>query len=340
MSRTSRDEIRDGYIWNGYDYSLQVWVVNGVVRDCRHPQEMKKEGCCNANRLAGLRISDIPGAEKRDERKEDKPQWGPLCRVVGQLNLSAFMYMGKVHAAERRIFLYKHILTRCDLNLDSEGQAYRYDSGAYTAIDLDEALAHAFGSHDFQLNRYQRNIDIVELSRLSSYAGRVELFFVVLDGEIPLSSLVSACESGNADQINRWSDRGQVLVYDYPRNIPGRGDTPAQVLRFEEAYLIKPDLKSFILDQRKTADGTLVHRLEKKSLPVFLKPGDEAVYLSKSVDIDFAVEILSQQRKPAIRFLIESKQASIVRDPRFEGIKEGEIDLVLIPNGVIVSEID
>lgn len=151
MTQSSRDEIKDGLVWNGYDYSLQVWVVDGIVRDCGHPKEMKKEGCCNANRLAGRRIAEIPGAEKRDERIEEEPTWGPLCRVVGQLNLSAFMYMGLVQVGEERIFLYKHILTRCYLSLDSGGQAYRYDSGAYIPIDLDEALAHAFGSHDFYI---------------------------------------------------------------------------------------------------------------------------------------------------------------------------------------------
>ncbi|NKE70179.1 hypothetical protein [Candidatus Manganitrophus noduliformans] len=148
MTRSSRDEIKDGHVWNGYDYSLQVWVVNGVVRDCSHPDEMKKGDCCSAKRLAGQRITEIPGAEKRDERIEEEPMWGPLCRVVGQLNLSAFMYMGRVQAGEKRIFLYKHILTRRYLNLDSGGKAYRYDSGAYIQIDLDEALARAFGSHD------------------------------------------------------------------------------------------------------------------------------------------------------------------------------------------------
>ncbi|TAJ99893.1 MAG: hypothetical protein EPO39_16265 [Candidatus Manganitrophaceae bacterium] len=344
MTRTNRDEIKEGYVWNGYDYSLQVWIVNGVVRDCSHPQQMKKEGCCNANRLAGQRISDIPGAEKRDERKEDKPQWGPLCRVVGLLNLSAFMYMGEVQAAERRIFLYKHILTRCYLNLDSGGQGYRYDSGAYIPIDLNEALAHAFGPHGFQLeqDRYQKNIDIVELSQISPYAGVVKLFFVVLDTEISLSSLAAACESGNTDQIKRWSDRGQVLVYDDPNKIPGLSDTriETQVLRFEEAYLIKPDLKCLILDQYKTANGILVHRIAKRSLSVFLTPEDEALCISKGVDVDLTVESLSRQRRPAIEFLIESGQARIIRNPHLEENKEEEIDLILLPNGAIVSEIN
>lgn len=65
MTRSSRDEVREGYVWNGYDYSLQVWVIEGIIRNCCHPVKMKKEGCCNGNRLAGRRISSVPGAEKR-----------------------------------------------------------------------------------------------------------------------------------------------------------------------------------------------------------------------------------------------------------------------------------
>lgn len=337
MTRSSGDEIKGGYVWNGYDYSLQVWVVNGAVRDCSHPEEMKKESCCNANRLAGQRITDIPGAEKRNERANEEPMWGPLCRVVGQMNLSAFMYMGRVRTGEKSIFFYKHILTQRYLNLDREGQAYRYDSGAYTTIDLDEALAHAFGSHEFQRDRYQRDIDVVELSVIYRDAGRVALFFVVLDAGLPLSFLALVCESCNTDQIKQWSDLAQVLVFHDPKKIPGLSGTPAEVLRFEEAYLVKPDLRRIIWNQHKTANGILVHRIEKKSLPVFLKPADEALCISPSVDIDLAVGILSSRREPAIEFLIGSGQARIVQDFHLEE-EEEEVDLVLIPNGAIVAE--
>lgn len=344
MTRTNRDEIKEGYVWNGYDYSLQVWVVNGIVRNCGHPVQMRKKGCCNMNRLVGRRITEIPGAEKRDGRREEAPQWGPLCRVIGKMNLSAFMYMRSVQVAERRIFLYKHILTRCYLNLDSAGQAYRYDSGAYTPIDLDEGLSHAFGSHDFHVDqdRYTMDIDVVDLSILYRYTGPVKLFFVILDAQIPLSSLASTCESGNVDQLKQWSDRGEVLIYEDPDKIPGLSDTriEAEALRFDAAYLIKPDLKCLILDQYKTANGNLVHRIQKKSLPVFLKPREEALCISKGVDIDLAVEILFNRRAPAIEFLIESKEARIVRDFRFEEDNEEKIDLVLIPNGAIVAEIN
>jgi hypothetical protein len=48
---------------NGYDYSLQVWVENGVVQRCGHPTSM--HNCCNAAKYAGQRIDSIPGHDVR-----------------------------------------------------------------------------------------------------------------------------------------------------------------------------------------------------------------------------------------------------------------------------------
>ena len=65
MTQFGRVEIREGHVWNGFDYSLQVWVVDGIFQDCGHPEGMKKENCCNGQRLAGRRITRVAGAEKR-----------------------------------------------------------------------------------------------------------------------------------------------------------------------------------------------------------------------------------------------------------------------------------
>ena len=66
MTRLSGDELRDGYVWNGFDYALQVWVVDGVTQRCGHPVAMRRVGpCCPAFRLAGRRIETIPGAQRR-----------------------------------------------------------------------------------------------------------------------------------------------------------------------------------------------------------------------------------------------------------------------------------
>ena len=41
MTRLSGDEIRFGRVWNGFDYELQVWVVNGIIQRCGHPDTMR-----------------------------------------------------------------------------------------------------------------------------------------------------------------------------------------------------------------------------------------------------------------------------------------------------------
>jgi len=66
MTRISGDEIRHGRVWNGFDYELQVWVVDGIIQNCGHPVVMRHQDrpCCNAYRLAGQKILDIPNAQR------------------------------------------------------------------------------------------------------------------------------------------------------------------------------------------------------------------------------------------------------------------------------------
>jgi len=68
MTRLSGDEIRHGRVWNGFDYELQVWVANGIIQCCGHSDTMPspKKFCCNAYRLAGQNILDVPNAQRRD----------------------------------------------------------------------------------------------------------------------------------------------------------------------------------------------------------------------------------------------------------------------------------
>ena len=66
MTSLSGDKLRDDYVWNGFDYALQVWVIDGVAQSCGHPVAMARGGaCCPALRLAGRRIETIPGAQRR-----------------------------------------------------------------------------------------------------------------------------------------------------------------------------------------------------------------------------------------------------------------------------------
>jgi hypothetical protein len=56
MSRESSDEVRDGRVYTGFDYALQVWVIDGVIQPV---------GLGRA--LAGQSIYDVNGAQEREE---------------------------------------------------------------------------------------------------------------------------------------------------------------------------------------------------------------------------------------------------------------------------------
>lgn len=67
MSRLSGDEIRNGRVFTGYDYNLQVWVTQGIIQDCGHPAHMASRcfDYCNGRTLAGHSIYAIREAEER-----------------------------------------------------------------------------------------------------------------------------------------------------------------------------------------------------------------------------------------------------------------------------------
>ena len=54
MSRQSGDEIRDGRVFNGYDYRLQVWIREDIV-----------QAVGNRPDLVGQSIYSVQGAEER-----------------------------------------------------------------------------------------------------------------------------------------------------------------------------------------------------------------------------------------------------------------------------------
>lgn len=32
------DQFRDGKLYNGFDYERQVWIIEGIVQRCGHPE--------------------------------------------------------------------------------------------------------------------------------------------------------------------------------------------------------------------------------------------------------------------------------------------------------------
>jgi|TARA_R110000822_G_C14888127_1_gene447384 hypothetical protein len=43
-----------------YNYELQVWVKNGIIQPCGHPDTMKTNGhCCDQDKFKGLEARNI-----------------------------------------------------------------------------------------------------------------------------------------------------------------------------------------------------------------------------------------------------------------------------------------
>ena len=62
MSRLSTDVIDSkNVVKDGFNYDLQVWVVDYIIQDCGHPVESAtgEKYCCNAGYLAGEDIRNI-----------------------------------------------------------------------------------------------------------------------------------------------------------------------------------------------------------------------------------------------------------------------------------------
>ncbi len=67
MSRQSSNHYINGKLINGFDYDIQVWVVNTIVQRCGHPDSMGD--CCNKKKYAGLNIQEARKLELTQEVK-------------------------------------------------------------------------------------------------------------------------------------------------------------------------------------------------------------------------------------------------------------------------------
>jgi hypothetical protein len=85
-----------------------------------------------------------PWAEGCIEEFEN-PTWEPLGRLVGQIALGRFMWMGRVRDDGRSLELYKHRTSQRYLNVDQDGNTYLYERSRYVPIPTSAALARVFG---------------------------------------------------------------------------------------------------------------------------------------------------------------------------------------------------
>lgn len=58
--RQSKNEIGPmGFVMNGFDYAIQVWVEDGIIQNCGHPENEKN--CCKARQMNGCWIGHADG---------------------------------------------------------------------------------------------------------------------------------------------------------------------------------------------------------------------------------------------------------------------------------------
>jgi hypothetical protein len=75
----------------------------------------------------------------------DKPDWGPLSRVLPSSWCGGFMWMNRVEQdGGVTIELYKHGITRHYINLDRQGTAYAYTGSGYVQIPMRLAIERVF----------------------------------------------------------------------------------------------------------------------------------------------------------------------------------------------------
>lgn len=74
-----------------------------------------------------------------------EPNWEPLEKVIPPEWCGGFMWMQRIQQDGLTIEMYKHGITRRYLNLDSDGQTYRYKGSEYVPMSLEDAIASVFG---------------------------------------------------------------------------------------------------------------------------------------------------------------------------------------------------
>jgi hypothetical protein len=176
---------------------------------------------------------------------------------------------------------------------------------------------------------------VVPLSHLSFDRSLVQIYFVILNAELSVDSFVFARAARHSAQLAGWAARGEVMAVENPKWIPGAGTTPADVVRLDQAYLVKPDLSGILIDQRKSQSGILINHLKRGALPLFLKETKRTFCVSDCGDLDLAVESVMKGRcAPRSR----SISAAGIRAVSVED-KSREIELVIVPGGAVLRDV-
>ena len=72
----------DGYLLNGYDYDLQMWIKDGVVVNCGHAPEM--DCGCNGRKYQGMSLESARELARGESPEDDMERARRLPGSVGQ----------------------------------------------------------------------------------------------------------------------------------------------------------------------------------------------------------------------------------------------------------------
>jgi hypothetical protein len=174
---------------------------------------------------------------------------------------------------------------------------------------------------------------IVSLSQLYESDEPTRIYFVILDRQLSLPS--DGASSWNSTQLGLWAKHGRVIAVQNPKFIPGIDTTHAEVVPFHQAYLVKPDLSWFILDQRKSENGILIHTLERRSLSLMVKREGDAICLSQTASLDRTADRLVERGMTLRQFMALQAEGAIVALNKEATGEAGVIELVILPGGVL-----
>lgn len=78
--RTSTDQFnKHGQLINGYDYKKQMWVIDGVIQNCGHPEDMDC-GCYGREHAGELTNLLTPAVSDSLMKEQELEKWQEQSR--------------------------------------------------------------------------------------------------------------------------------------------------------------------------------------------------------------------------------------------------------------------
>lgn len=183
-------------------------------------------------------------------------------------------------------------------------------------------------------SKYQNLTENAEISRLYKFKETVHYYFVLIDRQLSLSALADVCASEKIEQLENWEKNGRLLMVSDPHLIPGAYGDSAELIRCDEAYLLKPDLQQYIVAQYDTEAGNLISCVPGSALPALLKSQKKVLSLTTFVELDLAIEMLRGGRSISLNGLIAIGSAEVI--PLSKAVKGPLFDVFMQGGGTLI----